>query len=30
VRNYLSEAIRKLGATNRTAAARLAHDRGWL
>lgn len=30
VRNYLSEAIRKLGAVNRTAAARLAHDRGWL
>jgi two-component system response regulator DesR len=30
VRNYLSEAIRKLDATNRTAAARLAHDRGWL
>jgi len=30
VRNYLSEAIRKLGASNRTAAARLAHDRGWL
>lgn len=30
VRNYLSEAIRKLGATNRTAAALLARDRGWL
>ena len=30
VRNYLSEAMRKLGATNRTAAARLARDRGWL
>ena len=30
VRNYLSEAIRKLGTTNRTAAARQAHDRGWL
>jgi two-component system response regulator DesR len=30
VRNYLSEAIRKLDASNRTAAARLARDRGWL
>jgi two-component system response regulator DesR len=30
VRNYLSEAIAKLGATNRMAAARLARDRGWL
>ena len=30
VRNYMSEAIGKLGATNRTAAARLARDRGWL
>jgi two-component system response regulator DesR len=30
VRNYLSEAMRKLGVTNRTAAARLARDRGWL
>ena len=30
VRNYLSEAMRKLDATNRTAAARLARDRGWL
>ena len=30
VRNYLSEAIGKLGASNRTAAARLARDRGWL
>jgi two-component system response regulator DesR len=30
VRNYLSEAIGKLGATNRVAAARLARDRGWL
>jgi two-component system response regulator DesR len=30
VRNYLSEAMRKLSATNRTAAARLARDRGWL
>lgn len=30
VRNYLSEAIGKLGATNRIDAARLARDRGWL
>jgi two-component system response regulator DesR len=30
VRNYLSEAMRKLDATNRTAAARVARDRGWL
>lgn len=30
VRNYLSEAMRKLGAGNRTAAARQARDRGWL
>lgn len=30
VRNYLSEAMRKLGASNRTAAARLARERGWL
>ncbi|MBA2665797.1 MAG: response regulator transcription factor [Trueperaceae bacterium] len=30
VRNYLSEAISKLGAGNRVAAARLARDRGWL
>lgn len=30
VRNYLSEAIGKLGASNRTAAARRARDRGWL
>ena len=30
VRNYLSEAMRKLGAPNRTAAARLARERGWL
>ena len=30
VRNYLSEAMRKLVASNRTAAARLARDRGWL
>lgn len=30
VRNYLSEAMRKVGAGNRTAAARLARERGWL
>jgi len=30
VRNYLSEAIGKLGAANRIEAARLARDRGWL
>jgi two-component system response regulator DesR len=30
VRNYLSEAIAKLGATNRTDAARIARTRGWL
>jgi two-component system, NarL family, response regulator DesR len=30
VRNYLSEAIGKLGVTNRIAAARLARERGWL
>ena len=30
VRNYMSEAIGKLGVSNRTAAARLARDRGWL
>jgi two-component system response regulator DesR len=30
VRNYLSEAIGKLGVANRTAAARLARERGWL
>ena len=30
VRNYLSEAIAKLGATNRVDAARLARARGWL
>ena len=30
VRNYMSEAIGKLGVTNRVAAARLARDRGWL
>ncbi len=30
VRNYLSDAMAKLGASNRIAAARLARDRGWL
>ncbi len=30
VRNYLSEAIGKLGAANRVEAARLARERGWL
>ena len=30
VRNYLSEAAHKLGAANRVAAARRAHERGWL
>ena len=30
VRNYLSEAASKLGATNRIEAARLARDKGWL
>jgi two-component system response regulator DesR len=30
VRNYLSEAISKLGASNRVEAARLARARGWL
>lgn len=30
VRNYLSEAISKLGARNRTDAARLAREKGWL
>lgn len=30
VRNYLSEAISKLGAGNRVEAARIARDRGWL
>lgn len=30
VRNYLSEIIAKLGATNRTDAARIARSRGWL
>lgn len=30
VRNYLSEAIGKLGAANRVDAARIAHREGWL
>ena len=30
VRNYLSEAIAKLGAANRIDAARIARSRGWL
>ena len=30
VRNYLSEAMAKLGASNRIEAARLARDKGWL
>jgi two-component system response regulator DesR len=30
VRNYLSEAISKLGASNRIEAARIARQRGWL
>jgi len=30
VRNYLSEAIGKLGASNRIEASRLARQRGWL
>ena len=30
VRNYLSEAISKLGVSNRVEAARLARERGWL
>ncbi len=30
IRNYLSEAISKLGAQNRTEAARLARSKGWL
>ncbi|WP_309571553.1 response regulator transcription factor [Deinococcus sp.] len=30
VRNYLSEAIGKLGAENRVEAARTARDKGWL
>ncbi len=30
VRNYLSEAISKLGAANRIEAARIARQKGWL
>jgi two-component system response regulator DesR len=30
VRNYLSEAISKLGASNRVEAARIARHKGWL
>ena len=30
VRNYLSEAMSKLGARNRVEAARLARAKGWL
>jgi two-component system response regulator DesR len=30
VRNYLSEAMSKLGASNRIEAARLARAKGWL
>lgn len=30
VRNYLSEAINKVGASNRTEAARIARQKGWL
>jgi two-component system response regulator DesR len=30
VRNYLSEAISKVGAKNRVEAARIAHVKGWL
>lgn len=30
VRNYLSEAIGKLGASNRIEAFRIAHQKGWL
>jgi two-component system, NarL family, response regulator DesR len=30
VRNYLSEAINKMGAANRVEAARLARAKGWL
>jgi two-component system response regulator DesR len=30
VRNYLSSAIRKLGARNRSEAIRVAQDKGWL
>ena len=30
VRNYLSEAISKLGAANRVEASRIARTKGWL
>ena len=30
VRNYLSEAISKVGASNRIEAARIARHKGWL
>ena len=30
VRNYLSEIMSKLGAANRTDAARIARQKGWL
>jgi two-component system response regulator DesR len=30
VRNYLSEAINKIGAANRVEAARIAREKGWL
>jgi two-component system response regulator DesR len=30
VRNYLSEAINKIGAKNRVEAARIARGKGWL
>ncbi|MGO9166542.1 MAG: response regulator transcription factor [Candidatus Sulfotelmatobacter sp.] len=30
VRNYLSEAISKMGASNRVEAARIARTKGWL
>jgi two-component system response regulator DesR len=30
IRNYLSEAIAKLGANNRVEAARIAREKGWL
>jgi two-component system response regulator DesR len=30
VRNYLSEAISKMGASNRVEAARIAREKGWL
>lgn len=30
VRNYLSDAMLKIGASNRTEAARIARDKGWL